>query len=96
MSTPVRKQTTRGRWFRKPRRLERWLSHEDDGVTETEERYAGYEVHDRNGMKIGKMDDLFVDENDRTEYLSVKMSLFGLRSTLIPRGDGVDQRGTKA
>jgi hypothetical protein len=67
-----------------------------DGVTETEERYAGYEVHDRNGVKIGKMDDLFVDENDRTEYLSVKMSLFGLRSTLIPRGDGVDQRGTKA
>lgn len=55
-----------------------------DGITETEKRYAGYEVHDRNGAKIGKMDDLFVDENDRTEYPRVKMGLLGLRSTLIP------------
>ncbi len=34
--------------------------------------------------KIGKVGDLFVDENDQPEYLGVKMGLLGLRSTLIP------------
>ena len=49
-----------------------------------EERYAGYEVYDPQGKKIGKVDDLFVDENDEPEYIGVKMGLFGLKSTLIP------------
>jgi len=30
------------------------------------------------------VDDLFVDEQDREEYIGVKMGLFGMRSTLIP------------
>ncbi len=56
-----------------------------DRLTEIEERYAGYEVYDRDGEKIGKVDDLFVDENDQPEYLGVKMGFLGLEGTsLIP------------
>src|SRR5829696_2539956 len=50
-----------------------------------EDQYAGYEVYDRNGEKIGKVDDLFVDENDQPEYIRVKMGFLGLEGTsLIP------------
>jgi uncharacterized protein (TIGR02271 family) len=62
-----------------------------DGFIELEERYAGYEVYDRDGEKIGKVDDLFVDENDQPEYIGVKMDILprkprfaGSRATLIP------------
>ncbi|MCA1718643.1 MAG: PRC-barrel domain-containing protein [Actinobacteria bacterium] len=57
----------------------------DDRLRELEERYEGYEVYDDAGEKIGKVDDLFIDENDREEYIGVKMGLFGLSGkTLIP------------
>ncbi len=56
----------------------------NDRFTAIEDLYAGYEVYDREGQKIGKVDDLFVDENDQPEYIGVKTGLFGLRSTLIP------------
>jgi uncharacterized protein (TIGR02271 family) len=49
-----------------------------------EDHYADYEVYDPNGEKIGKVDDLFVDENDQPEYLGVKMGFLGTKSTLIP------------
>jgi uncharacterized protein (TIGR02271 family) len=50
-----------------------------------EDQYEGYEVYDRNGEKIGKVDDLFVDESDQPEYLGVKMGFLGLEGTsLIP------------
>lgn len=55
-----------------------------DGYTAVEEDYAGYTVRDRNGEKIGKVDDLFLDENDRPEYFGVKMGFLGSKSTLIP------------
>src|SRR5215210_5387722 len=55
-----------------------------DGFTELEERYSEYEVYDRNYEKIGKVDDLFVDENDQPEYLGVKMGFLGTSSTLLP------------
>ena len=55
-----------------------------DRFTALEERFAGYEVYDPNGEKIGKVDDLFVDENDQPEYLGVKMGFLGTKSTLIP------------
>jgi uncharacterized protein (TIGR02271 family) len=55
-----------------------------DRFTEVEDRYAGYTVYDQNYEKIGKVDDLFVDENDSPEYLGVKMGFLGTRSTLIP------------
>src|ERR671920_340236 len=59
--------------------------HRSDRFTALEDQYAGYEVYDRNGEKIGKVDDLFVDENDQPEYLGVKMGFLGLEgTTLIP------------
>ena len=55
-----------------------------DRFTALEDKYAGYEVYDPNGEKIGKVDDLFVDENDQPEYIGVKMGFLGMSSTLIP------------
>jgi len=55
-----------------------------DRFTAFEDRFAGYTVYDRNYEKIGKVDDLFVDENDQPEYIGVKMGFLGTRSTLIP------------
>lgn len=57
----------------------------EDRLRELEERYEGFKVYDNNGESIGKVDDLFVDERDREEYIGVKMGLFGLSgTTLIP------------
>jgi hypothetical protein len=54
-------------------------------VGELEDRLTGYEIYDPQGEKIGKVDDLFVDENDQPEYIGVKMSMLGLGgSALIP------------
>src|ERR687896_944558 len=55
-----------------------------DRFTALEDRFAGYEVYDQNGEKIGKVDDLFVDESDNPEYIGVKMGFLGTSSTLIP------------
>ncbi|MBV9452913.1 MAG: DUF2382 domain-containing protein [Rubrobacter sp.] len=55
-----------------------------DQFIEVEDLYANYEVYDNAREKLGKVDDLFVDENDQPEYIGVKTGLFGLRSTLIP------------
>ncbi|HLL39476.1 MAG TPA: PRC and DUF2382 domain-containing protein [Rubrobacteraceae bacterium] len=60
------------------------MERRNDGYTAIEDRYAGYTVYDRDGDKIGKVDDLFLDENDRLEYIGVKMGFLGLKSTLIP------------
>ncbi|MDP9426318.1 MAG: PRC-barrel domain-containing protein, partial [Actinomycetota bacterium] len=55
-----------------------------DRFTAVEDQYAGYTVYDRDGDKIGKVDDLFLDESDTPEYVGVKMGFFGLSSTLVP------------
>ncbi|MDP9454204.1 MAG: PRC and DUF2382 domain-containing protein [Actinomycetota bacterium] len=55
-----------------------------DRFTAVEDQYAGYTVRDPNGEKIGKVDDLFLDESDQPEYIGVKMGFFGLSSTLVP------------
>ncbi|WP_053057633.1 PRC-barrel domain-containing protein [Rubrobacter aplysinae] len=55
-----------------------------DRFRELEEAYSGYSVYDRDGDKIGKVDDLFVDESGREEYLGVRFGLFGNRITLVP------------
>ena len=58
---------------------------DDQRLRELEEKYEDYKVYDNAGEKIGKVDDLFVDEADREEYIGVKMGLFGLiGTTLIP------------
>ena len=51
------------------------------------EAYKGYAVYDQHYEKIGKVDDLFVDENDQPEYIGVKMGfLLEQKTTLIPMG----------
>jgi uncharacterized protein (TIGR02271 family) len=47
-------------------------------------RFEGYQIYDQHYEKIGKVDDLFVDENDVPEYIGVKTGLFGSPSILIP------------
>src|SRR5918994_7835764 len=61
------------------------MEQRNDRFTAIEDQYADYTVYDRNGDKIGKVDDLFVDENDQPEYVGVKMGFLGLEGTsLIP------------
>src|SRR5919112_645154 len=55
-----------------------------DRFTAVEDRFAGYTVYDPAGEKIGKVDDLFLDETESPEYIGVKMGFLGTRSTLIP------------
>ena len=55
-----------------------------DRFTAIEDRFANYEVLDQSGSKIGKVDDLFVNESDQPEYIGVKMGFLGMSSTLIP------------
>ena len=55
-----------------------------DRSTPFEDLYSEYTVYDMHYEKIGKIDDLFVDENDNPEYVGVKMGFLGTRSTLIP------------
>jgi uncharacterized protein (TIGR02271 family) len=55
-----------------------------DRFTAIEDQFAGYQVYDQSGSKIGKVDDLFVDESGQPEYVGVKMGLLGTSSTLIP------------
>ncbi len=49
-----------------------------------ENRFADYAVYDQYYEKIGKVDDLFINEADQPEYIGVKMCLFDTKSTLIP------------
>lgn len=44
----------------------------------------GYEVHDRDGGKIGKVDETFVNQNEQAEYIGVKTGLLGGKLSLIP------------
>ena len=60
------------------------MEERSDRFTAIEDQYAGYTVVDQSGSKIGKVDDLFVDENDQPEYIGVKMGFLGTSSTLIP------------
>jgi uncharacterized protein (TIGR02271 family) len=60
------------------------MEERSDRFTAVEDRFAGYEVYDQSGSKIGKVDDLFVDESDQPEYIGVKMGFLGMSSTLIP------------
>lgn len=50
----------------------------------TENRYVGYTVYDHAGEKIGKVEEFFVDDNDYTEYIGVKMGSLESLSALIP------------
>jgi hypothetical protein len=43
-----------------------------------------YAVYDSRYERIGKVDDVLIDELDRATYVGVKMGFFGTNSTLIP------------
>jgi uncharacterized protein (TIGR02271 family) len=60
------------------------MEERSDRFTAIEDQYAGYTVVDEGGTKIGKVDDLFLDESDQPEYFGVKMGFLGTSSTLIP------------
>ncbi len=61
-------------------------SDEDIGAIhrDAEKDLEGYQIYDRHYEKIGKVDDLFLDESDRPEYIGVKTGFLGTSSTLIP------------
>lgn len=56
----------------------------EERLRELEEKYEDYTVYDNQGSRIGKVDDLFVDEKDHEEYIGVKLGFLGRKSTLIP------------
>jgi poly-beta-hydroxybutyrate-responsive repressor len=58
---------------------------ERDGLlTATENRYAGYTVYDDAGKKIGKVEDFFMGEDDRTQYIGVRVAPLGPGPARIP------------
>lgn len=60
------------------------MSEHGDRFRELEDAYAGYTVYDEHYERIGRVDDLFVDDDGREHYIGVKMGIFGTKSTLIP------------
>jgi uncharacterized protein (TIGR02271 family) len=56
----------------------------DDRFAALEKRFSGYEVHDNAGRKVGEVDEIFVAENGRPEYVGVKTSPSGGGIPLIP------------
>jgi poly-beta-hydroxybutyrate-responsive repressor len=58
---------------------------ERDGLlTATENPYAGYTVYDDAGKQIGKVEDFIVDEDDRMQYIGVRVASLGSGPALIP------------
>jgi PRC-barrel domain len=55
-----------------------------DPFAELKEAREEYKVYDSHYEKIGKVDDLVVDEGDRVSFIGVKMGFFGTNSTLVP------------
>lgn len=55
-----------------------------EGQTYGPRRCLGYVVCDPRGRKIGSVAELFFNDSDEPEYISVKMGLFGLKTVLIP------------
>ena len=62
------------------------MEHEnsDERFAALEERFSGYEVYDNAGRKVGRVDEIFVDEDGRPEYVGVKTGPSGSGSPLIP------------
>jgi hypothetical protein len=46
--------------------------------------WAGYEVHDPLGQKIGQAEEILVNASDEPEYIRIKTGFFGLRPAPIP------------
>lgn len=55
-----------------------------DPFAELREVGDEYTVYDSHYEKVGRVDDLLMDEADRVLYVGVKMGFFGTNSTIIP------------
>ena len=55
-----------------------------DPFAELKSSSEEYAVYDSHYERIGKVDDLLLDDMDRVTYVGVKMGFFGTNSTLIP------------
>jgi hypothetical protein len=55
-----------------------------DPFAELKEAGDEYTVYDSHYEKVGKVDDLLVDNRDQVLYVGVKMGFFGTNSTLVP------------
>jgi hypothetical protein len=55
-----------------------------DPFTELKEVGDEYTVYDSHYEKVGRVDDLLMDEADRVLYVGVKLGFFGTNSTLVP------------
>jgi len=60
------------------------MEERDSLLTATGNQYAGYTVYDDAGKEIGKVEDFFVDKDDRTQYIGVRVSSLGPDHALIP------------
>ena len=43
-----------------------------------------YNVYDAHYERVGRVDDVFLDERDAVSYIGVEMGIFGTNSTLVP------------
>jgi hypothetical protein len=55
-----------------------------DPFAELKSSSEEYAVYDSHYERMGKVDDVLLDELDRVTYVGVKMGFFGTNSTLIP------------
>jgi hypothetical protein len=55
-----------------------------DPFAELKEVGDEYKVYDSHYERVGKVDDLLVDNEDRVLYIGVQMGFFGTNSTLVP------------
>jgi len=51
------------------------------GLKSGDEEYGVYDTHYE---RIGRVDDVFLDERDAVSYIGVEMGFFGTNSTLVP------------
>jgi hypothetical protein len=51
------------------------------GLKSSEEEYSVYDAHYE---RIGRVDDVFLDERDAVSYIGVQMGFFGTNSTIVP------------
>ena len=51
------------------------------GLKESSEEYSVYDTHYE---RIGRVDDVFLDERDAVSYIGIKLGFFGTNSTLVP------------
>ena len=64
-----------------------WLWTERAAPTPSRRSRSGseeYHVYDTHYERIGRVDDVFIDERDAVSYIGVKMGFFGTNSTLVP------------